>query len=148
MGKLKEAFHKAPALIAGYIQNMSAELAFFLEAESKERAPTDVGTLKGSIQTSLGIGPGELGAIVKTGTNYAAAVHEGSKPHWTSVRNLEDWARRKGISPYVVQRAIARRGTKAQPFMRDAVAENESGLQRIAESNMADAVAALARSTM
>lgn len=146
--RLKDAFKRAPALVAQYIWDMSAEMAFFLEAESKDRAPTDVGRLKGSISTSLGVGVGGLGAIVKTGTNYAAAVHEGSKPHWTSIRNLEDWSRRKGINPYIVQLAIAKHGTKPQPFMKEAVEENGSGLQRIADRKIQDAVDAVARSTM
>lgn len=146
--RLKDAFKRAPALVAQYIWDMSAEMAFFLEAESKDRAPFNVGRLKASIGTSLGVGVGGLGAIVHTGTNYAAAVHEGTKPHWTSVRNLEDWAKKKGINPYVVQRAIARRGTKAQPFMKEAVEENGSALQRIADKKIQDAVDAVVRSTL
>ena len=47
---------------------------------------------------------------------YADYVEKGTKPHWTSVRNLESWARFRGINPYVLQRSIARKGTKAHPF--------------------------------
>lgn len=145
---LKSAFKQSPETVAHHIRNMSAELALYLEGQSKDRAPTDTSRLKGSINTQLNIGPGGLGAIVATGTNYAAAVHEGSRPHWTSVKNLADWARRKGISPYAVQKAIAKHGTKPHPFMKDAVNENETTIQKIADANITAAVTAVARSTI
>lgn len=51
---------------------------------------------------------------------HALPLEKGSRPHWTSVRpgsSLYQWARHKGISPYAVQRSIARKGTKAHPFV-------------------------------
>ena len=49
-----------------------------------------------------------------------AALEYGSRPHWTSVRpgtSLYRWATHKGINPFAVQRSIARKGTKAHPFI-------------------------------
>ena len=54
--------------------------------------------------------------VVGSRVDYAPYVEKGTRPHWTSVRNLEKWALDHGISPYAVQRSIAERGTKANPF--------------------------------
>lgn len=57
---------------------------------------------------------------VEPTAKYAGAVEYGSRPHWTSVRpgtSLYAWATQKGISPYALQRSIARKGTKPHPFL-------------------------------
>jgi len=47
---------------------------------------------------------------------YAAAIEDGTAPHWVPIAALEGWASRHGISPYAVQRKIAREGTEARPY--------------------------------
>lgn len=51
-----------------------------------------------------------------------AAPHEyGTRPHWVSVKRgtpLYQWSRMKGINPYAMQRAIAKRGTRPHPYLK------------------------------
>ena len=41
------------------------------------------------------------------------------------------WARRHGVSVFVVQRAIARRGTRARPFLLPAYEKNKDAIVRL-----------------
>ncbi len=72
----------------------------------------------------------EVGAyVIKVGSNmeYAPFVHEGTKPHWTPKEPIQKWVRLKlGIKgkkelkkvTFLVQRKIAKVGTKKRPFLR------------------------------
>ncbi|MDY6834333.1 MAG: HK97 gp10 family phage protein [Chloroflexota bacterium] len=86
----------------------SAEL---IEGEVKLETPRDVGHLAQSITHEVDSATIPLYAKVGTNKIYAQAVEFGTKPHWTSVKNLEGWARRHHVNPYAVQQAIAKRGT-------------------------------------
>ena len=62
-------------------------------------------------------------------SGHAWYVHEGSKPHWPPYLPIRRWVEKKlgvrGLDIYWttigVQRAIARRGTKGTPFLREPV---------------------------
>jgi hypothetical protein len=47
---------------------------------------------------------------------YAAAVDQGSKPHFPPIEALQGWADRHGIPVWAVARKIAKKGTKARRF--------------------------------
>ena len=80
-------------------------------------APVDTGRLRASWRLSVQMLRGEL-----TNTaNYAIFVAKGTKPHWPPIKAIEKWANRKGIPPFLVARAIATKGTKANPFFDNAV---------------------------
>lgn len=52
---------------------------------------------------------------------HAASVEFGTKPHYVSAKHLKKWAKDKlgdENLAYAVAKKIARRGTKAQPFLR------------------------------
>jgi len=80
-------------------------------------APVDTGRLRSNWRLSVQMLRGEL---VNT-TDYAIFVAKGTKPHWPPIKPIEKWANRKGIPPFLVARAIVRRGTKANPFFDSAV---------------------------
>lgn len=69
----------------------------------------------------------EVGPTVK----YAIYVHRGTKPHWVSARHLAPWAKAKGLNVYALQKSIAKKGTKANPFMDRTAKRAEKGVQRI-----------------
>lgn len=61
-----------------------------------------------------------LSAEIYPDVPHAEALEKGTRPHWTSVKEgtpLRQWADHKGINPYAVQASIAKRGTKAHPFI-------------------------------
>lgn len=85
--------------------------------------PVDTGRLRNSINLSPPR-PGSSRYKLVAGSEYAAHVEYGTKPHWTSAENLKGWSRRvlkdEGAA-YAVAGAIAKRGTEAQPFFRPAL---------------------------
>lgn len=64
------------------------------------------------------------------GRQYGLYVERGSRPHWVPRQALERWASQRGIPVFLVQRAIARKGTKPQPFMEPAYKNNRKFIER------------------
>ena len=48
-----------------------------------------------------------------------------SKPHFPPIKALEEWSKAKGISPYVVQQAIGKKGTPLVPFFKIGIKKSE-----------------------
>ncbi len=90
---------------------------------AKQKCPVDTGRLRNSIKlfpTSSGAAKYMLAATVE----YAGDVEFGTAPHFVSVKELKDWARRKlgdESKAGAVADKIRRFGTNAQPFMRPAL---------------------------
>lgn len=66
---------------------------------------------------------------VEPSAKYADYVEHGTRPHWTSVRNLERWANLKGINPYALQHSIAKHGTRPHPYLHKTTEQASSFLQ-------------------
>lgn len=78
----------------------------------------------------------EIGPTAK----YANPVEYGSRPRWVSVAegsSLREWANAKGINPYAVQRSIAKKGTKAHPFVKPTHTLMEPRISRRFDSEFA-----------
>jgi len=87
-----------------------------------ERTPRASGELRGSFRTKVAFGLLPLWAKVFSTSDHAIFVEKGTKPHWTNWRPgspLYAWARRKGITPFLVARAIAQRGTEGAHMMEE-----------------------------
>lgn len=93
-----------------------------LEGAAAERAPVNVGTLRGSIQSEVRGSGVTLTGRVWTPMLYGPPVEVGGRPHWAPLRAIQAWAARRigGPSSNKVARAvwvaISKAGTKAQPF--------------------------------
>lgn len=125
--------------IARAIRNAST----LLMEKSISEAPASTGMLRKSIKRDLY----PLKAAIYPTVKYGIYVHEGTRPHWPPLGEIKPggsiyrWAVKKGIPPFLVARAIARHGTKAQPWMKQVTdkykdevnAIFEEALQRIAE---------------
>lgn len=94
-------------------------------------APVFNGDLAGSIRP--GLGGGLVGNIataeVIAHADYAAYVEYGTRPHTPPLQAISDWAYAHGMRPYALQRAIAERGTPAQPYMRPAAESERVGFE-------------------
>lgn len=108
------------AMRAGLTDAMEKSV-FRLQDQAKRNTPVDTGRLRSSIDVTVNWDREMLVGEVQPHTDYALYVHEGTDPHWPPVQALEGWARRHGMDAYVVALAIARRGTKAQPYLRQAL---------------------------
>ena len=135
-GNLQKRLDHAMAIFPNEIQNAVNRATDFILYETMDTAPTAFGNLKDSMHAKMEKFKGTVAPTV----NYAVFVHEGTKPHWVKKSEWADpsgaiylWAQRKGINPFLVARAIARKGTKAQPWMRNAFEKNQPELKKYFE---------------
>lgn len=125
-GRLLETLPRARSISEKHLQDALNRASALVWQRSIERAPASTGTLKKSIQRDLY----PTYAQVYPTVQYGLYVHEGTRPHWPPVAETKPggsiyrWAQKKGIPPFLVARAIARRGTKGQPWLAD-IAKND-----------------------
>jgi hypothetical protein len=121
---LAAALRRAPATVAAEQARAMTASLLLVEGDARRNVRHDTRQLMNSItsrqrqrgQTLVG----EVGPSVR----YGLYVERGSRPHYPPVAALTGWARRHGMSPYAVQRAIGRRGTRARPFLAPAFTRN------------------------
>ena len=116
--ELVAAFKKAPEIVGGELDGAIQQSAVQIQRETMVNAPVDTGQLRSQIEYRK---TGNAQAVVGSKAKHSLPVHEGSKPHYAPLKALEPWARRKGIPVGAVWYSIAKKGTKANPFMKKAV---------------------------
>lgn len=90
------------------------------EAMKKARESTPTGVSQGLVKSIQG----DVNTFGKTTrmrvtwtAPYAASNNSGARPHWVPIRFLYAWAASKGLSPWAVQKSIAKKGTKKSNFL-------------------------------
>ena len=104
------------------------DATMLVTAEAKRNAPVDTGRLRSSIVPEVRQG-NPIEGIVGSNVDYAPYMELGTRPHWPPWgpgTPLAVWAKRHGISAYLVARAIAKKGTKARRFLQDAYEDNKT----------------------
>ena len=109
--------------------------------DARINAPVDTGRLRASITPEVRMQSMTVLGVVGSNVEYAPYVELGTRAHWPPPGTLAVWARRHGMPEFLVQRAIARRGTKAVKYLERAVTQNVSEIVRI----LSDAVARIIR---
>jgi hypothetical protein len=89
--------------------------------EARSRAPVDRGSLRRDHVSEVDAGRLPRWGEVRVDNDTAIFVHNGTRPHWAPVGALRGWADRHGINPFALQRSIARKGTRANPWFETAV---------------------------
>lgn len=103
------------------VQKAIAAIGNDIADEARALAPVDTGALRSSISSKFSTTP-LARSIVVANVSYAQYVHDGRKPGSPPpTAAVAGWARKKGLNPYLVARAIGRRGIKGRPFFTDAV---------------------------
>lgn len=121
------ALKKSPQTTLKVTGHMLRRAGQEVQAKSRREAPVDTSRLKSSIgwvvkKTSVRIGPS---------AKYGLFVEEGTKPHFPPPVALKSWARKRGLNEYAVAKSIAKKGTKAQPFMGPGLKKSEKKIQKI-----------------
>lgn len=89
-------------------------------------------------------------ATIHPSVPYALAVHEGTKPHPVAREavakggSLYRWAVKRGLNPYAVAHSIAKKGTRANPFMKRTVEQTATDVQKTFERILGATVRKLA----
>jgi hypothetical protein len=110
---------------------MEASL-LLIEGDARRGVKRDTGRLQNSITHRISGGGGNLTGEVGPSVKYGLYVERGRRPGSPPpVSAVSAWARRHGVSPFLVARAIGRRGVKAAPFLLPAYEKNRN---RIAEA--------------
>lgn len=112
------------ALLAGPRGAIAADLlrrGLRVESKAKRLCPVDTGRLRSSITTELVMSGGGI-PVVRVGTNvdYAQAVHDGTRPHVILPRRASV-LRFPSRGSIVFARRVNHPGTRAYPFLRDAL---------------------------
>lgn len=111
-----------------------------IESQREMRIKTNV-AVTGDLRQSVKWDVTGLTATIGPTAKHAEFVENGTKPHWTSIRpgsSLYKWATLKGIPPGAVQRSIARKGTKAHPFVEPTFTLMEPRIIRRFDKEMGD----------
>ena len=129
--RLTGALRRSPQVVATEQVRAMTRSLLLVEADARRNVRQDTRGLMNSIthrqRTAGDTLVGEVGPSVR----YGAYVERGTRPHWPPRAPLEGWARRHGVPVYAVQRAIARRGTRARPFLVPAYEKNRDAIARL-----------------
>jgi HK97 gp10 family phage protein len=135
MRKLAEDLHGAEAV------RMMERATLVVERSAKKNAPVDTGRLRNSIthavQTTSAFAP-RLQGIIGTSVMYApfietgTGVFVGESPYFPPPSALAGWARRHGMNPYLVARAIFEKGgLEPNRYLGRALEDNEQKIMEI-----------------
>jgi phage gpG-like protein len=116
-------------LHGGPMLNAMRDATLMVTRDAKKNAPVDTGRLRASITPEV-IDVGEtIRGVVGSNVSYAPYVELGTRPHWPPIAALEVWARRHGVSAFLVARAISRRGTKPVEYLQRAFDANKGRIE-------------------
>jgi HK97 gp10 family phage protein len=99
-----------------------------VERDAKIFAPVDTGHLRASIASEVrveGQGGTTVTGVVGSNVVYAPYMELGTRPHWMPIGAIQVWARRHGMNAFLVQRAIAVKGTAPRRYLQRAFEKNQ-----------------------
>ena len=142
INQVRSALIKSPEIVSKHVNTaIKQALTIDLFNAKQKTTPVDLSNLKETWDIKTSNLRGEMGPVAK----YALPVHEGSRPHWTSVKNLEGWAKRHGWNPYALQRHIAKHGTKPHPFLKEAIDIAQPNINKRFNTALRNALSEIAR---
>jgi hypothetical protein len=129
--RLEAALRRSPQVVAQEQVRAMTRALLLVEGDARRNVRQDSRQLMNSITHRQRMAGEALVGEVGPSVRYGVYVERGTRPHWPPRAPLEGWARRHGIPVYAVQRAIARRGTRARPFLEPAFRKNEPAIVRL-----------------
>lgn len=119
--KLQAGAAAAPATLLSETRTALTAGSVLVEGTARSLAPKDTGRLGGSITHQISGLTSRIGPSVAYGLYVEKGRRPGKPP---PVSAIEPWARRRGANPFLVARAIGRRGTKPRPFLVPALTQS------------------------
>ena len=129
--RLEAALRRSRQVVAQEQVRAMTRSLLLVEGDARRNVRQDTRQLMNSITHRQRMAGDALVGEVGPSVRYGLYVEKGSRPHWPPRAPLEGWARRHGVSVFVVQRAIARRGTRARPFLLPAYEKNRDTIVRL-----------------
>lgn len=145
ISRAKAALARAPKVMERAIDIKLSRGAIEVAREARRDAPKAFSNLVNSIRAER---VGVLHYQVVEGMNYGRVVEEGSKPHFPNSTVLIPWVERVlGVrgkeareKAFLIARAISRRGTPAQPYMRPAAQAKASRLFELVKQGVDEGI--------
>lgn len=138
---VRDLFRRAPEVLTTKLRQLIEGNSIDVQREMMVEAPAGVnvgrGGLRGSVRYTFNVG--ELSSEIKPGVPYADPVETGSRPHWVSVRAgtpLYEWAVKKNINPFALQKSIAAKGTMPHPYIKPTYEKMSPKVQRDIEDGI------------
>lgn len=127
LNTLIKNIEKYPAVSEKHVGTAISRSLVRILGQEKQQAPVGVtGNLRDNWRVDIGRFEGALRSMAP----YALAVHQGTGPHVVSGETLKKWAARKGLNPWAVAKSIAKKGTKANPFLQRSVQIEQENVNR------------------
>lgn len=141
VSRAKAAMARMPSVVENVVDVWLARGAEEVAREAKQQAPKAFSNLVNSIRAER---IGLMHYQVSEGMNYGRAVEEGTGPHFPNPDALRPWVERVlGVrgkeadnTAWLIARAISRRGTRAQPYMRPAFDAKRSRLFELVQQGV------------
>jgi hypothetical protein len=103
------------------IINIVERYTWLVHGEGIRQMPRDQGDLARHHHVQVkALGSRDVIGEVRNTARHAAAVENGSVPHWPPPGALAAWASKHGIEEGAIRYFISLRGTPAQPYMKPA----------------------------
>ena len=131
--KLQKIAEQFPQVSEKYINLAISRSLLRVFGAEKVEAPFGI---SGLLRDNWQITNGRFEGSLTSKTPYAIFVHEGTAPHMPPVDAITPWANKKGINPWALAMSIAKKGTKANPFLQRAVDSSEAGIESEFETAM------------
>lgn len=129
--ELREHMQQASAALPGDVYQVIETGLLLLEADMRTHVPRAFGQLGNSITHHVSGSGADLVGEVGSTAKYWPFVEYGTRPHWPPIAAITPWANLHGIPPFLVARAIARRGTRAQPFIMPAWERQKAAIEAL-----------------
>lgn len=127
---LRRGLSGAPKVMEREVRGAMEASLLSLEADMRANGARDTGRMTGSVSHRI-----EGSGVALTGragpqVAYAFYVERGRRPgRYPPIAAIAGWARRHGIAPFLVARAIARRGIRARPFVEPAYRRQRGAIE-------------------
>lgn len=137
---VKELQNLAGPVLEGQFQHDVLVTGKEIQKVARRLAPYDTNAMRLSIEVS--VTKDSAGYAVEVGPTqpYGKYVEYGTRPHKVSPAALSGWAKRKGLNPFAVAKAIERKGTRAHPFMQPALEQSDSFIDRLVDAAISNAL--------
>lgn len=128
--RLAAGLTRAAAAVLPAQTKTAMETALLLvEGDARRGVKRDTGRLQNSITHSVAGSGGNLTGRVGPSVKYGLYVERGRRPGRPPPQSaVAGWARRHGASPFLVARAIGRRGVPPAPFLIPAYEKNRGAI--------------------
>jgi HK97 gp10 family phage protein len=127
MRRIQEQLNRSPEVISRRLNAYLLNVAIDMQRDAIKEAPVDTANL----QNNINIKREDLRYTITPEAQYAIFAHDGRKPgKMPPIEAVESWANRRGANPYMVARAIGRKGTKGKKFMEIAFDNNKNKAER------------------